>query len=890
MKKRFVIFSLSVCLVSLVGCKWNVPQKVTVKSNAEYNFTVGKVSKNLSDAVDLSKTLSDSLSTNNAKIYDYYPNELDSAVQKYLMEMPIKDIELDFGKYFEGLNVAGDIQGLSHSETFTVPNVNGQTATSKVDLTGLQTIVNTFVGTVLSTSDYSTSSSTLDVEYETVTYSPGATILVTANNANHGQPVQLINKKDDFTEKILAETTLTGYEATLDIGGISITKDTFIYINGSKATNADNGVTINGVPVKVTGLKINYPVTVNFDSANVSVGSDTFKSATIGEGTMQLSFEGDTDDWSGVKVNYTIKASGGITNEDGNPVLIEKTGLDITTTPDQVSLNNDKLLPEDITIKPDKIELDLSDTSEHHDAPGATMTFAADNPSITIKAGFNITKLSLMQAYHDGKVTVSKSEYLSSDIIKMVKSITLTRGGVEGTYINTLPAGNNITLKTKSTFFGIDKWDDPKWDTLGTTDVNGAELSVVNGTENVIEIKSDNEGTPDVNESTAVDFKAEIELPGYQKNEGDPKGPYIELSGIEPGETYTIGFDLKPVVEWKQITIDASSYSQSDSINTGINLTSLFSGFESALGSGIGGKLKLKSLPVYLYCSKPSAGGFSDVKFNGKIKMYYQDDTNGVKQAIPDGETYLLGDSSASAEMNLVSVPELDKVVIDKEKGTYFVKTDIDALPSSVAIDIKDLISVNIDKETYPNASLAVDYDLGLGAGGTLTIKKEDLEGDTTSAIKITALIVLPLQFVTTDEISLDIMKMMGKDGTSDLFGRSEAMDTTTIDKYLGAISSVSLNYKCDELPFYAIKPLELKVALDGNPANAHSYSFGQGSIVLDYDEINSLLGTYPLAPSVVFCIPATTFSIPREIAISTALGLNIKTDGSVSFDFGGNK
>lgn len=888
MKKRFVIFSLSVCLVSLVGCKWNVPQKVTVKSNAEYNFTVGKVSKNLSDSVDLSKTLSDSLSTNNAKIYDYYPNELDSAVQKYLMEMPIKDIELDFGKYFEGLNVAGDIQGLSHSETFTVPDVNGQTATSTVDLTGLQTIVNTFVGTVLSTSDYSTSSSTSGVEYETVIYETGATIHVTANNANHGQPVKLIHKKDEVTEEILATTTLSGYEATLDIGGISITKDTFIYINGSKATNADNGVTINGVPVKVTGLKINYPVTVNFDSTNVSVGSDTFKSATIGTGTMQLSFEGDTNDWSGVKVNYTIIASGGITDSDGNPVLIEKTGLDITTTPDPVSLNNDKLLPEVITIKPDKIELDLSDTSEHHDAPGATITFAANNPSITIKAGFNITKLSSMQAYYDGKVTVSKSESLSSDIIKMVKSITLTRGGVEGTYINTLPEGNNITLKTKSDFFEINKWT--TGDTLVTTDVNGAELSVVNGTENVIEIKSDNEATPDVNESTAVDFNASIELPGYQKNEGDPKGPYIELTGIEPGKKYTIGFDLKPVVEWTQITIDVSGYSQSDSINTGINLTSLFSGFESALGSGIGGKLKLKSLPVYLYCSKPSAGGFSNVKFNGQIKMYYQDVTNDVKTAIPDGETYLLGDSSASAEMNLVSVPELDKVVIDEEKGTYFVKTDIDAFPSSAAIDIKDLISANIDKETYPNASLAVDYDLGLGAGGTLTIKKEDLEGDTTSAIKITALIVLPLQFVTTDEISLDIMKMMGKDGTSDLFGRSEAMDTTTIDKYLGAISSVSLNYKCDELPFYAIKPLELKVALDGNPANAHSYSFGQGSIVLDYDEINSLLGTYPLAPSVVFCIPATTFSIPREIAISTALGLNIKTDGSVSFDFGGNK
>lgn len=874
MKKRFVIFSLSVCLVSLVGCKWNVPQKVTVKSNAEYNFTVGKVSKNLSDSVDLSKTLSDSLSTNNAKIYDYYPNELDSAVQKYLMEMPIKDIELDFGKYFEGLDVAGDIQGLSHSETFTVPNVNGQTATSKVNLTGLQTIVNNTLAAILSTGSASVTIEGSTASLSSVTYGNGAVLTFVIGPSQYEREITFKGVSKKFI----------GSSVTLDIPANTIINATDTISlkdsEGNTIGSGNNSVSISGNPTKVTGMQYSKPIPIRFPECNVSVGSDTFKSATIGEGTMQLSFEG-VNDWSNVKVDYTIIASGGITDSDGNPLSI-KEKLDITTTPKPVSLNGDKLLPEDITIEPHEIKLDLS-------AGGAIMTFAADNPSITIKAGFSITELSSMQAYYDGKVTVSKSESLSSDITKMVKEITLTRGGVEGTYINTLPSGNAITLKTKSTFFGIDKWDDPK--TLGTTDVNGADLSVVNGTEKVIEIKSDNEATPDVNESTAVDFNAEIVLPGYQENEGDPKGPYIELIKIEPGKTYTIGFDLKPVIDWEEITIDASGYSQSDSINTGINLTSLFSGFESALGSGVGGKLKLKSLPVYLYCSKPSAGGFSDVKFNGKIKMYYQYDTNGVKQAIPDGETYLLGNSSDAAEMNLVGVPELDKVVIDEEKGTYFVKTDIDAFPSSVAIDIKDLISVNIDKETYPNASLAVDYNLGIGgANGTLTIKKEDLEGDTTSAIKITALIVLPLQFVTTDEISLDIMKMMGKDGTSDLFGRSEAMDTSTIDKYLGAISSVSLNYKCDELPFYAIKPLELKVALDGNPANAHSYSFGQGSIVLDYDEINSLLGTYPLAPSVVFCIPATTFSIPREIAISTALGLNIKTDGSVSFDFGGNK
>lgn len=861
MKKRFIIFSLSVCLVSLVGCKWNVPQKVTVKSNAEYNFTVGKVSKNLSDSVDLSKTLSDSLSTNNAKIYDYYPNELDSAVQKYLMEMPIKDIELDFGKYFEGLNVAGDIQGLSHSETFTVPNVNGQTATSKVDLTGLQTIVNNTLAAILSTGSASVTIEGSTAGLSSVTYGNGAVLTFVIGPSQYEREITFkgVSKKfigSSVTLDIPANTTI---EAT---DRISL-KDS----EGNFIESGNNGVSISGNPTKVTGMQYSKPIPIRFPECNVSVGSETFKSATIGTGTMQLSFEGDTEYWSNVKVDYTIIASGGITDSNGNPLSIEKTGLDITNTLDSVSLNGDKLLPEDITIEPKEIELDLS-------AGGAKITFAANNPSITIKAGFNITKLSSMQAYYDGKVTVSKSESLSSDIIKMVKSITLTRGGVEGTYINTLPAENNITLKTKSDFFGINESAGRSL----TSTTQKETLSVVNESSKTITI----------NESPAVDFYAEIELPGYQKNEGDPKGPYIKLSEIEPGETYTIGFDLKPVIDWEQITIDASSYSQSDSINTGINLTSLFSGFESALGSGIGGKLKLKSLPVYLYCSKPSAGGFSNVKFKGQIKMYYKDDTKG---AILDGETYLLGDSSASAEMNLVSVPELDKVVIDEEKGTYFVKTDIDAFPSSVAIDIKDLISVNIDKETYPNASLAVDYNLGVGdENSEFTISKSALEGDTTSAIKITALIVLPLQFVTTDEISLDIMKMMGKDGTSDLFGRSEAMDTSTIDKYLGAISSVSLNYKCDELPFYAIKPLELKVALDGNPANAHSYSFGQGSIVLDYDEINSLLGTYPLSPSVVFCIPATTFSIPREIAISTALGLNIKTDGSVSFDFGGNK
>lgn len=869
MKKRFVIFSLSVCLVSLVGCKWNVPQKVTVKSDATYNFTIGKVSKNLSDSVDLSKTLSDSLSTNNAKIYDYYPNERESAVQKYLMEMPIKDIELDFGKYFEGLDVADNIAGLSHSETFTVPDVNGQTATSKVDLTGLQTIVNNTLAAILSTGSASVTIEGSTAGLSSVTYGNGAVLTFVIGPSQYEREITFkgVSKKfigSSVTLDIPANTTI---EAT---DRISL-KDS----EGNTIGSGNNGVSISGNPTKVTGMQYGKLIPIRFPECNVSVGSETFKSATIGEGTMQLSFEG-VNDWRGVKVGYTIKASGGITDSDGKSVLIEEPGLDITTTtPDPVSLNNDKLLPEDITIEPENIYLDLS-------AGGAKITFAADNPSITIKAGFNITKLDSMQVYYDGKVTVSKSESLSDDITSMVKKIKLKASGLKGTYTNTLPAENTITLKAKSGFLKIENSGNEK---VFPLEANKTDKSIeILGEEYEVEISKD--------PATEVDFNAEIVLPGYQENEGDPKGPYIELNGIEPGKTYTIGFDLKPVVDWEQITIDVSDYSQRDSINTGINLTSLFSGFESALGSGIGGKLKLKSLPVYLYCSKPSAGDFSNVKFNGQIKMYYQyDDTNGEKKAIPNGETYLLGNSSASAEMKLVSVPELEKVVIDEEKGTYFVKTDIAAFPSSVEIDIKDLISANFDKVTYPNASLAVDYDLKLGGkDGVLEISKSQLEGDKTSAIKITALIVLPLQFVTTDEISLDIMKMMGKDGTSDLFGRSEAMDTTTIDKYLGAISSVSLNYKCDELPFYAIKPLALKVSLSGDESKAKTYTIGADKIELNYNEIESMLTTYPLTPSVVFCIPATTFSIPREVAISTALGLYIKTDGTVSFDFGGNK
>ena len=79
MKEKFLIAAATTAFV-IIGCSLQIPEKVSVKTDATYEFMLGKIDKSLEDRFDLGAT---SLgSSGDMKMYGYRPNGDTSTVKK----------------------------------------------------------------------------------------------------------------------------------------------------------------------------------------------------------------------------------------------------------------------------------------------------------------------------------------------------------------------------------------------------------------------------------------------------------------------------------------------------------------------------------------------------------------------------------------------------------------------------------------------------------------------------------------------------------------------------------------------------------------------------------------------------------------------------------------
>ena len=93
MKKASALLSLVSIFLLFSGCSWEMPEKVSVKTNAIYNFSFGALEKSLDEELDF-KTI---LATDNedVKIYDYFPQKKDTKVQQFLITMKVFEKDLN---------------------------------------------------------------------------------------------------------------------------------------------------------------------------------------------------------------------------------------------------------------------------------------------------------------------------------------------------------------------------------------------------------------------------------------------------------------------------------------------------------------------------------------------------------------------------------------------------------------------------------------------------------------------------------------------------------------------------------------------------------------------------------------------------------------------------
>ena len=134
MKKIFNSF-IAICSLVFLSCgDYQIPQSVSIKTDADYNFSVGSIEQDLSSFLNI-KTISEKLNsslaggTENAfssfSVYDYRPTtDNTNPSQKFLAEVKLQEIPVDISEYLSNMDISTALTEQSFEQEFTIPSLS----------------------------------------------------------------------------------------------------------------------------------------------------------------------------------------------------------------------------------------------------------------------------------------------------------------------------------------------------------------------------------------------------------------------------------------------------------------------------------------------------------------------------------------------------------------------------------------------------------------------------------------------------------------------------------------------------------------------------------------------------------------------------------------------
>ena len=836
------LFASAALFILLTGCvqfqNMTVPKKVQVKTTAEYNFTIAEFEKDFSDklsAAEIQKSIGETF-----EFYDYNPGG-NQEVQQYLLRMPLEEVPLDFGSYMESIDIGKNLDAMNFEQDIPIPDLQ-LNAEQEIDLEILNTMM---IGLLAVKGNIGTGPQKVNFTgFSTVSISSGK---LTINTASANGTVKLysasgLTQAGCSTATPIATGTLKSGKVVFDLSGKTLyANETFIdFVDDD--TNQEFVGTLNKTAKisKVTGLSQDDKIITLDPVSFKGAGESSPVKECVFSDDSKLSLNITTPNWDGVTITKNIKLSG---------------GLDLTFSGSETeSLMGKKYTNQDIILEP---ELTLKFSN-------ATIDFTS-KPKFELSSeikGFESVTVKLPEGV---KTSFDVKQELPSSASSMVKEIVWNAGsGIEVEYSNTLPAGNDMKMTASSEFIGLNS----QTETIDTTD--GAEKKT-------IQFRSAAEKKITIDNATKVDFLANLELPEYNETENT-----ITISGVTLGESYKIAMKITPVFNWESITIDTTAKDVLGNMAVDFNPKTLLSSLDSMLdpsgNSKISDKIDLSKLELKLFCERPDYESFKNVQFEGQIALGgTSDDGEHLNNA-----TYILGTETEDKPLMFSNEPVLEK----DSKGTVISDlTRVQCVGTNLASTINNISE---------SEKLGLNYSLKLtGTDGdkNLTLKKTDLNNSSKTSLKITAMIILPLELKITADYTVDVMKMAGKSfdpnnsSEPDLLGRTEFSSSGgTMEKLMNIIESVSVTYAPSKKPI--IGNAEIKIDLDGTGTNFEEKSISiNGGI---YTEKPKMIVENPVKPSVNVVLKQGELKIPREMSFKTRLDLQIKTNGE-PLEFGGN-
>lgn len=905
--KKFLLPATAVFLSFIFSCNFETPEKVSVVTDATYSFTVGEFKKSLSEYMSVEKiqeyvSKSDSGDVKYA-VYDYNPPSNNKPnkrpMQKYLVDMTLAEIPVDVGAYlekmdFSDLNSKGE--GISLGQKIAIPNLSEKIETTTIKFPDISKkfenetikIVDNLpiwevdvapgsahvIETTINKPDFKTATLysggiVLNVIRTDGTPTPGFSTDFTFELLSEDE--KLLSRADNVDIASGSDIASGGKDIFFDLGTKTITKNLKLKIYGNVSGGTPSTVnkyTLNakfspGTKFsKITGFTDEIGDSGDVEQYVTISTDETFVKCEIASGSLEIVSK-KPDGWTGVTAK--LSDSGSISGALELPLAAKFDSVEDSTAfirrkwdlANRVfTKEND---PSGKIIFKDKISFSCSD---------ATLVFPnGEQPQVTLETACRIQKASYVVLDLSSKADMlnfQKKIPFSGGMEDYVEEMTLVNSGLEISYKNTLPKGNDgdntISMEIVSGLLEIKDTGEKK------------KIMLPQKSETFTSCSPEGQDIPVSPKTDSLDFDVKLILPRYEGKEN-----WAVLKNVDLDGEYEISVSAKPVFDWLSVKIKTPEGSEiKGEEDTELSFDKLFSTMKDELGneSEFIDNIKFEKLPLYLYFQKPKLDSLSGMDFTGNIALKTSAEP---KPLLKPGEKIEPKDSeNIKTDKDGVVISELS----EKDSSGY-----------------ADIASLFNDSKSE---NLKIVYDVGLGGlDSTVEITKAEYEQlksenkDAPVSIKISARLVIPLALKleapkTGNVTKVNILKLAKKDSGEDLFDRGEATSIEDVEKYIDLIESASLIYNIDNGLFsYAQSGKSGDILFNTNLAGvkrtSYELSMESGDEKIYTEDVKAMLRTYPFKPDIVASFPDGTLQISRNAEFKVNLAVKIRTHGKIT-------
>lgn len=833
--KYFMYISVLSALIFTVTCKLQPFSSVRVKANPKVYFPLG--SKNIGEDEVFKKF--ENFVPKNARLYRYQSGQDDKL--HYLMHYPLKTLELDISKYFNGDPLgnggSGNNAAFSHnfSKTISVPDLR-QSKDISIDVSSINQKLLTKFNTgnpisipILLSIPQNTPHNLPDTNvtfqgFKTIAFENGAKLKLLSNPSTVHYTITHAEMQSNGHS---VPGTIAGQNIEFSLNGITISnklvfKLTVEITSGSGDISLDTR--LEGVIKRATGVTSADDIDVNLPAQFVSLTLPAdFEKATIAEGSMKLSAQM-PDGWENIviKEKMEVKQSG----SDG--FLISPS--DYRPLGSNISLENQKLNKQQLSYTPKfKVKLNNATYTKHDRLP---VTLALD-----------IKKFKEITLKNPSDLTVNGKQNVPPDMKNWVKKIKFKTVSAKVNLNNGLPADNPIKIKLTSTCFHIPE----------------QEREFPSG---ISESTYQSESNFDLNiESLAeFDLKTQMILP-------NDNGTTFTLKNIETGKNINFSGTVRLEPDWEEITLKQTTNQAGSFPETSPqDLSELTSKLKIA-------GIKLEEIPMYFYAG-------SDLELPDSTAVTVQ---LTAKYHKPDNsfETKTLVNKN-----NIVTLKALPAGMFPSDNKKPFTGSMPDPTLEIKEGEAGSQTTWTKIMNEYPK-DLQLSYNLSMNEitiNGTKYKEYKEKYKNKNPKVSIDLVLDVPVGFKVDSETMPSLTELSGINmPNTDLFGRSSSNDNPFGMKRLSdeLRFKVGINLK-NGLTGASIVPKFVLRFKDGsgnfitntagNLIEKNVTAAREQALTLSSTELDELLKKHPVKPEVFLKLPSGTYSLKRDFELGVSL------------------